>query len=205
MLKKMYSIDNLRNDLSRLVPRDYRKWMSKRFLYTLNQVKFKNHDSLINKFLKVASEIVIKSIKIDQIVRITAQKILEHDHIKNNKQTERNDREEIISILRWVKANIRYTKDPFGIETFYFPQAMLLFNATGDCDDFSILLSALYRSIGYSTRFRAMAGKNKKLIHHVYIEVFLPQEKKWVGVDAIHKKKPHFYIPEESRSIKYPI
>lgn len=54
---------------------------------------------------------------------------------------------------KWVQndKNIRYIKDTFGVERFATVMRTLR-EAAGDCDDKSIVLSALAESIGHETR-----------------------------------------------------
>lgn len=87
---------------------------------------------------------------------------------------------EILALYEFVRDRIRYVKDVNGIETLHTPE-MVLYNAQGDCDDKSILLSSLLESLGHKTRLVAV-GFRKNSFSHVYPEVFL--NGKWVSLET---------------------
>ncbi|MDI1303019.1 MAG: transglutaminase-like domain-containing protein [bacterium] len=88
-------------------------------------------------------------------------------------------REEAVRIHKFVRDEIRYTKDVRGVETLHtVPQ--LLQQRQGDCDDKTVLISALLESIGHRTKLVAIGyGKN---YCHVYPEVNIRGE--WIGMEA---------------------
>ena len=53
-----------------------------------------------------------------------------------------DDTAEAQTLYNWVRANIRFTKDPVNKETLYPPAELLQIRA-GDCDDISMLLATL--------------------------------------------------------------
>jgi len=64
---------------------------------------------------------------------------------------------EALKLHEWVRDNIRYVKDPFEGERFSTANRTIKEKA-GDCDDSSILLSALFESIGHETRLILIDG-----------------------------------------------
>jgi hypothetical protein len=70
-----------------------------------------------------------------------------------------------------------YARDPSGIDYHMFANESLKVGeragcaGTGDCDDFSILMSALVESIGGTTRI--ILARNNSTVGHAYTEVYL--------------------------------
>ena len=89
---------------------------------------------------------------------------------------------EIDSVFSWVKDHVEF-RGEYG-ETLQTPK-MTLYYGAGDCDDQSVLVSALLNSLGYMTRFRTMALRNSPDdLSHVYVEVFDRRVRQWVPVDT---------------------
>jgi hypothetical protein len=87
---------------------------------------------------------------------------------------------EISRIFQWVQRNVRYTKDPVALELLQSVRRLLKDKA-GDCDDFTILTSALLQAVGHQTRIKTIAIRPGEY-HHVYPEVFV--QGKWLPLDA---------------------
>jgi hypothetical protein len=87
---------------------------------------------------------------------------------------------EIESIHEWVEKNIRFVRDINGIETLQTP-ARTLELGVGDCDDHSILLSALLEATGHPTRFVAV-GFAPGDFSHVLTETKLGE--KWIPLET---------------------
>src|SRR3972149_9291122 len=83
---------------------------------------------------------------------------------------------EALKLHEWVRDNIRYVKDPFEGERFSTANRTIKEKA-GDCDDSSILLSALFESIGHETRLILIDGDLSGRFSHVVAQVRL--EGKW--------------------------
>ncbi len=72
-----------------------------------------------------------------------------------------------VRIFEWVKTRIRYTKDPAGRELFQqLPALMRL--GTGDCDDFTALLAALFTAAGIKVKARIIRVKKGQPWAHIY-------------------------------------
>lgn len=73
----------------------------------------------------------------------------------------------------WVSRSVRYVSDPRGVELLHDPRLMargiqgrkLVY---GDCDDMSMYLAALLKSVGLDPAFHA-AGYNGRPYQHVYV------------------------------------
>jgi len=90
---------------------------------------------------------------------------------------------EIQALFEWVQSNIRYTKDPFRLEVLHSPRRMLELRA-GDCDDMTILLSALLEAIGHPVRLVLVGPdpRRPRLFSHIYLEVH--HKGRWIPLDA---------------------
>ena len=90
---------------------------------------------------------------------------------------------EIQALFEWVQNNIRYTKDPFRVETLHTARRMLALKA-GDCDDMTILLGAMLESIGHPVRLVIVGPDITRPRHfsHIYLEV--QHRGKWIPLDA---------------------
>lgn len=87
---------------------------------------------------------------------------------------------EITAVFNWVKQNIRFSGE--FKETLQSPYVTLQL-ATGDCDDHSTLIAALLLSLGYQMRFKTV-GVDGPDFSHVYAEVKLKRQDKWMAVDT---------------------
>ena len=88
---------------------------------------------------------------------------------------------ELQAVWRWVRDNFHYRADVDDVETLHFADQLLRQRA-GDCDDASVLIAALLGSIGYLTRFTAMAFAGDDGYGHVVPEAW--HAGAWVPLDA---------------------
>lgn len=77
------------------------------------------------------------------------------------------------SLLSWVKRKMQFIRDPEGVEALHDPVAVAIAiqqgkRPWGDCDDFSMYLAALLKSIGLPATLRAV-GFNGRPFSHVYV------------------------------------
>lgn len=97
------------------------------------------------------------------------------------------------AIQNWVRNNIRYTRDPHGVETLQTPEVTLK-ELQGDCDDHSVLVGALLSAVGHPVRYRAVSLKQyPSALCHVYAETKIGSA--WVSVETT-ENWPLGYIPE---------
>ncbi len=93
------------------------------------------------------------------------------------------DVDEVRELWRFVRDGIRYVRDVRGVDTLQTP-SMTLELAQGDCDDKSLLLSAMLESIGYATRFAVSATVPRGSYNHVFVEAFVPKLGKWIPLES---------------------
>lgn len=77
------------------------------------------------------------------------------------------------SILAWVKRKMHYVSDPTDVEALHNPVLIARAIAAGrqvygDCDDFSMYVAALLKSIGLRPVLRAV-GYNRGPFQHIYV------------------------------------
>lgn len=87
---------------------------------------------------------------------------------------------EIEALFVFVRDEVRYIKDVYGVETLSTPERLLK-DMQGDCDDKSTLLGSLLLSIGYPVRFVAMSPDNQNYTH-VFPQVKLGR--KWLTLET---------------------
>lgn len=85
-----------------------------------------------------------------------------------------NQKEAALAIGEWVRARMRYLPDPLKKENLTSPAVIAKAihegkKVYGDCDDMSMLVAAMAKSIGMQPTFHA-AGRGDRF-HHIYTEV----------------------------------
>jgi hypothetical protein len=79
------------------------------------------------------------------------------------------------ALLVYVNQAVQYLKDPTGVEALHDPVTFterMLRNGKkpfGDCDDMSIYLATLLKSIGHKPRFRILSRLHDGAFHHVIV------------------------------------
>ena len=71
---------------------------------------------------------------------------------------------ELRALHRFVRDNVRYTRDVRGVETLQYPEITVKERA-GDCDDKSILFASLAESLNFPTRFVAVGYDSDSYCH----------------------------------------
>jgi transglutaminase-like putative cysteine protease len=107
---------------------------------------------------------------------------------------------EIKTLFEWVKRNIRYTRDIHRVELLHSARRMLELQA-GDCDDMTILLASMIKSIGHPVRL-VLVGFNplkKKLFSHIYLEAFC--KGLWIPMDATMNRPMGWAPPADHHEI----
>lgn len=82
--------------------------------------------------------------------------------------------DEALAIGDYVKKNVRYVRDPDGIEYLQSPkdliEQMQKGTAQGDCDDMSLLTATLLLAIGHQPLFRAVRySQSFGNYNHIYV------------------------------------
>src|ERR1700747_89427 len=99
---------------------------------------------------------------------------------------------EITALHAFVRDHIRYVNDPDELELLQTPEKTLELRA-GDCDDKSILMASLLRSIGYAARYRAV-GTRPGIFEHVYVETKLGT--RWIPLETTEPVEVGWQPPE---------
>lgn len=96
-----------------------------------------------------------------------------------------NQRKMAAKLFKFVHDTISYVRDPVGVEFVKAP-GITLKTRTGDCDDQSVLFSALAESVGIETRFKAVKAdpRSPGEFSHVYSQAKIPG-KGWMTADTI--------------------
>lgn len=104
------------------------------------------------------------------------------DVLIENKVAPKNYFAEIRTLFEWVRQSIRYTRDIHRVELLHTARRMLDLRA-GDCDDMTILLSAMLKSIGHPVRIVLVGFNPRKpmLFTHVYLEALCNGD--WIPLD----------------------
>lgn len=117
--------------------------------------------------------------------------------ILNDYNTPSHDyKAEALAIGDFVKNNIRYVKDPKGVEQLTDPLTLLdqLHHnvARGDCDDIALFIATLLLSIGHDPYFRAVRYFDKSgPYQHIYVVDYPDnQSQNRVVLDGIIKNRP---------------
>lgn len=136
------------------------------------------------------------------LVRGLALKILEqaqldsHDFIQEAK-----------ALAQFVQQNVRYVRDPNGVEQLHDPVYLInkikSGNAMGDCDDQALLLASLLLSIGAQPYFTIVRYRNTSgAYNHIYTVVYdqdWQKNKIRLVMDTIIKDKEiGFEVPHKS-------
>ncbi len=102
----------------------------------------------------------------------------------------KDQKAEVFCLFEWDKANIAYRRDPYGVETFATPWYTIQARG-GDCDDFSIVLCAQLKSVGYRTRFKVIKTYAADNWNHIYPQVEIPRgSNMWLTLDATVPEQP---------------
>ena len=183
-------------------------------------VKFKPGVSLDKRFEQIVALIVdcIEDGMRDQFVRQKALSIIGSRGIAGHDEIN-----EIRAITQWVKANLRYVKEPVGVEIFHTARRLIKDieqgKGNGDCDDFVILAGALLGSIGYPVGALIVDSSGNGVYNHVMLVTKTFTKTKefgndWIPIELIY---PDFEMGEsvpvskiyplmaEARNIRAPV
>lgn len=81
----------------------------------------------------------------------------------------------IAVIALWVADNINYVSDPRGFE-YIQPPDKVLETRSGDCDDFAVLLTSMYRSVGLEAAVGLIDTDGDRRIDHATALVHLYED-----------------------------
>ena len=83
---------------------------------------------------------------------------------------------EMLALYYWVCQNIRYVRDPQGVEWVQSPRKTIEFRS-GDCDDMATLIAAMLMALGNQAEFAVVAFGAVPVWSHVYAQVPTKQGK----------------------------
>lgn len=130
--------------------------------------------------LKHMKEFVRQAVRApDQRIRLKAAEIFQSNRVPPRKWNL-----ELSTLHAFVRDQIRYLKDPVGLELVQAP-ARTLDIGQGDCDDKSTLLASLLMATGHPARFTAVAF-NARPYSHVLVEA--RSGLKWIPMETIIDK-----------------
>jgi hypothetical protein len=98
------------------------------------------------------------------------------------------------AIFDWWHRNIRFTRDVDGHETLHAP-ADILRLGIGDCDDFTVGICSLLKTIGADCRIVTISTHEDGEFSHVYPEVILPSGRS-IALDAARPSAAFGKSPE---------
>jgi len=103
---------------------------------------------------------------------------------------------EVAQIADHITANVRYTLDTFGIDTYRTPQRTLQL-AMGDCDDMAALGGAVLQAVGYPIMIKVIQMEGQPDFHHIYLVAGLPPDspQQWIAFDPTQAAHPVGYEP----------
>jgi len=98
---------------------------------------------------------------------------------------------EVSAVFYWVRANVRYTLDPYSLELFQRAQRIVQLKMA-DCDDQVILSGAMLQTIGYPLRIVIIDTGDDSGWNHVYLHVGIPptDPTKWISFDLTAIDQP---------------
>jgi len=102
---------------------------------------------------------------------------------------------ELYALYQWVRKNIRYRKDPRGMEWLQTP-CRTLTEGAGDCDCLATLIGALAESLGHPTRL-VTVGPTKLLPKHVAVESW--DGKRWITLDPVLEESGDTAVSEPGK------
>ncbi len=105
---------------------------------------------------------------------------------------------EIRALHAFVKDQIRYVRDPVGLELVQSPDKTIEI-AQGDCDDKATLLAALLTATGHPARFIAV-GFNGDPLSHVLVQTKVDStgndSKDWISLETIIDRPVGWFPPD---------
>ena len=103
------------------------------------------------------------------------------------------------AVFEWVRSNIRYTRDPEGLELFRKPLRTVQLGIA-DCDDMSILICALLGTIGHTLLLRVIGVSSNEPEHIYPVDLLPPGNPDYaIALDATRPEVMGWEVPEEQR------
>lgn len=178
----------------------------KRFWQEIHHVDINRIDGKI----RVISEIVRAGAKHPLIIQLKNEILTRRCRAANEKTgdggwctPEKDWEKELVALFNWIRANVRYTRDPSNTDLFSAPEQTLLMKA-GDCDDYTSVLGALLMSSGQLVRARVIQTTDAPSFNHIYLLTNPAGDGKgkWVPLDASVAKPAGWEAPGASQCAK---
>jgi len=111
---------------------------------------------------------------------------------------ERDWKGEVGALFKYVRKNVRYTRDIANIEVFRRPGRTLELKI-GDCDDMTILLGSLLGAVGYPVIIRVIGRRGMRVFEHVYLLAGIPPHDPtdWIPLDASRPEAAGWELPAD--------
>lgn len=98
------------------------------------------------------------------------------------------------AIYDWVRQNLRFTRDVYGVETLQAAREIVRLGI-GDCDDFTVLICSLLGTIGHRARIVTISKPDdEKNFSHVFPQDCLSGS--WITMDAARRDPAFGHDPE---------
>jgi transglutaminase-like putative cysteine protease len=133
-------------------------------------------------------QMAYQSVQSPQVLDVAKQIVaqLATEHVGNKTASTLS---EIAAVHNYIARNVRYTRDPFGVEVVYDPRAMIdRINKHGkfaeDCDSIALLTAVLLAAIGVLTRIAIVGffADKPNEYQHILCQAAIPGIG-WVVVD----------------------
>ena len=109
---------------------------------------------------------------------------------------------EVHALWEFVRDRIRYVRDIDNVETLQTADRTLS-QASGDCDDKSVLLASLLGAIGHKSRFVAVALRDPENFVHVLVETLVGKNQ-WLAAETTEPQRLGWRPPRVANQlIKY--
>lgn len=106
---------------------------------------------------------------------------------------------ELQGVHDWVKKHTRFTRDPHRTERLKSPDQILTDIETKglaylDCDDYSLLLGSMLKSVGFPVRVNVVGKRN--FPHHVFVSA--RAKGRWFALDPQVSQHPRWRFRENT-------
>jgi hypothetical protein len=92
------------------------------------------------------------------------------------------------NVWSFIKQNVKYNRDPDGMQMIKLPSRLLHEKETGgDCKSFTLLAGSLLKNLGYPVCFRYVSYNNDPTPSHIYCLTY-DKDNSPIIVDAVYKK-----------------
>jgi hypothetical protein len=92
------------------------------------------------------------------------------------------------NVWSFVKGNIKYNRDPEGMQMIKLPSRLLHEKEIGgDCKSFTLLCGSLLKNLGYPVTFRYVSYNSDPTPSHIYCITY-DKDNSPIIVDAVYKK-----------------